>query len=132
MSGTRIFLLIAAVLFIPYGIFCFFVPGSLAEGAGVAATSGTGSTEIRAMYGGLQTAIGALALAGFLRGRFARSALLAIGFVCTGLFTARILGLAFDGGFSAYTGGALVLEALLVTVSFGLLKGMSDEPAAAG
>ena len=122
MQGARIFLGASVLLWLPYGIFCFFVPGQLADAAGVAATTGTGSTELRAMYGGLQAAIGALALAGFLRETLRPAALLAIGFMTGGLFVARLLGLAFDGDFSVYTGGALALEAFCVIAAFGLLR----------
>jgi hypothetical protein len=123
MSGARIFLGISVVVWLPYGIYCFLAPESLAEGAGVAFTNGTGRTELRAMYGGLQAAIGLLALAGFLKEQFTTAALLGIGFVAAGLLSTRLLGLALDGDFSAYTGGALGFEGLLVFFAFWLLRG---------
>lgn len=52
--GARIFVGIFGLFTIPYGLFCFLRPGFLDEFAGVAATS----VELRAMYGGLQTAFG--------------------------------------------------------------------------
>jgi hypothetical protein len=61
--AARIFLAFSALLWLPYGVYCFFDPGFLAGAAGVVSQSPTASTELRAMYGGLQTAIGALALA---------------------------------------------------------------------
>jgi hypothetical protein len=112
MSGARIFLGVSILIWLPYGLYCLMVPGALAESAGVLSTSQTGSTEIRAMYGGLQAAIGALALAGFLRANLSNAALLAIGFLSVGLFSARLLGLGLDGGLSTYTGGALAFEAV--------------------
>ena len=56
--ATRIFLLLSALLWLPYGIYCWLHPSALAEAAGVAFQSPTGSTELRAMYGGLQAALG--------------------------------------------------------------------------
>ena len=56
--GKRIFLLVSTLVWLPYGIYCFFAPGFLAGAAGVAALSPTGRTELRAMYGGLQAGIG--------------------------------------------------------------------------
>jgi hypothetical protein len=50
----RIFFALTALVWLPYGIFCFFQPGYLAQAAGVTATSATGTIELRAMYGGLQ------------------------------------------------------------------------------
>lgn len=126
MSGARIFLGISVLIWLPYGIYCFLVPGSLADSAGVVATSGTGSTELRAMYGGLQAAIGVLALAGFMRDRFVTPALMTIGLLTSGLFLTRLLGTVIDGDFSSYTGGVLVFEALIACSALWLLRGRSD------
>lgn len=112
--AARIFLAIVALVWLPYGIFCFIQPGFLQEAAGVSFTSPTGSTELRAMYGGLQAAVGVLALAGALRARLSPMALLALAVLCGGLGLARLLGAFIDGSFSAYTLSGLTLE-------FGLL-----------
>lgn len=129
MTGARIFLGLSVLLWIPYGIYCFVQPGALAEAAGVVSTSATGSTELRAMYGGLQVAIGSLALAGFLREKLVASALLAIAFLCGGLFSARLLGLFIDGGLSAYTGLGLAFEA--TSLFFALFLSRGGEASAA-
>jgi hypothetical protein len=107
---ARIFLTLSALIWLPYGLYCLLEPGSLAEIAGVAASTPTGTTELRAMYGGLQAAIGALALAGSLRERVRRSALVALTVLTAGLGSARLLGVWLDGGFSGYTGAGLGLE----------------------
>jgi hypothetical protein len=73
--AARIFLGLSALIWLPYGLYCLFQPGALAESAGVAFTSATGATELRATHGGLQAAIGAVALAGALRPALSRSAL---------------------------------------------------------
>ena len=49
--AARIFLALSALVWLLYGLYCLLVPGSLAEAAGVAATTPTGTTELRAMYG---------------------------------------------------------------------------------
>ncbi len=108
--AARVFLALSALIWLPYGIFCFFQPGSLEGAAGVGATTPTGTTELRAMYGGLQAAIGALALAGCLRAGARRTALVALTVLTAGLGSSRLLGLALDGDFSAYTGAGLGLE----------------------
>ena len=74
MDRTRIFLAANVLLWLPYGLYCLAAPGFLAETAGVAATTPTGSTELRAMYGGLQATIGALSLAACLRRDLQRAA----------------------------------------------------------
>jgi hypothetical protein len=120
--ATRIFLALSALLWLPYGVYCFAQPGSLAEAAGVAFQSPTGSTELRAMYGGLQIAIGALAGLAALRSALARSALLAIAFLTAGLGSARLLGVALDGGLSSYTAMGLGFEFTSAAVALVLLR----------
>ena len=110
MAFGRIVLVLSAVLWLPYGVYLCFHPGYLAEAAGVAFTSPTGSTEIRAMYGGLQTAVGILALIGCLSASLQRTALVALVVLCAGLGVTRLLGALADGGFSSYTNMALGFE----------------------
>lgn len=123
----RIFLAINVLVWLPYGIFCFFQPGYLNEATGLAIGSTTASTEVRAMYGGLQTAIGCFALAALVRRALARSVLLAIAFLSCGLATGRLGGILADGGISTYTATAFGFELLLACSSFYLL---SREPVA--
>jgi hypothetical protein len=107
---ARIFLGLSALLWLPYGLYCLLEPGSLDAAAGVTFRSATGSTELRAMYGGLQAALGVLAALAVVRPALVRPALVAFGFLTGGLATGRLLGVALDGGFSSYTAMALALE----------------------
>lgn len=109
MQG-RWFLALSALLWFPYGLFCFFAPTTLANGAGVIFTTATGATELRAMYGGLQAALGLLAFAGMQRENLRRPALVALFTVTAGLGMARLLGALSDGGWSGYTLMGLVFE----------------------
>jgi hypothetical protein len=120
--GARIFLGLFGLLSIPYGIFCFVRPGFLDGFAGVAATSATGTVELRAMYGGLQTAFGALALLGALRPAFAHTALLTTAFLCAGLGSFRLLGAMAAGEVSSYTGQGLVFELASTAIAIFLLR----------
>jgi len=126
--ATRIFLGLSALVWLPYGIFCFFQPGYLGEAAGVAIGSTTGSIEIRAMYGGLQAAIGLLALLALFRSDWLRPALVMLLFLPAGLGTARLLGALLDSEVSAYTGFALAFEFASVSAAAWLLR---STPAAA-
>ena len=107
---TRIFLLLSAALWGLYGVYCLLVPGSLHEAAGIVAVTPTGTTELRAMYGGLQSAVGLLALAGAVRGSLRRTALVALGALTLGLGSARLFGVFVDGHFTSYTGMGLGFE----------------------
>jgi hypothetical protein len=119
--AASIFLALSALLWFVYGVYCFAAPASLAEAAGVVSQSATGSTELRAMYGGLQAAIGLLAGGGALRISLQRPALVALGFLAAGLFASRLAGLAIDGGFTSYTGMALAFESVSAATAFALL-----------
>ena len=63
MSLTRAFLIFSVLLWLPYGLYLMFQPGYLSEIAGLQGATPTGITELRAMYGGLQAALGAFAVA---------------------------------------------------------------------
>ncbi len=110
MLAVRIFLGLSALIWIPYAIGCWIDPASLSEAANIAPTSATGTAELRAMYGGLQGALGLLALAGALRPALAKYALCALAVVCAGLGSARLGAAAIGGAFSSYTVMALGLE----------------------
>jgi hypothetical protein len=125
----RFILGISAPLWFLYGLYCFFVPGSLEDPAGVLATHGTGSAELRAMYGGLQAALGALCGFGFVNPAYRRTALTTLLFLTLGLGLARLGGALLDDGFSAYTGMAFAFEygtAGLVALA---LRGSEPTPA---
>jgi hypothetical protein len=126
----RIFLGLSALLWFPYGLYCFFDPAFLAGAAGVASTTPTGTIELRAMYGGLQVGIGALAALGAVRPTFARPALVALAFLCSGLFLARIVGAGWGGEFSSYTVSALGIEITSAALAL-LFLGRVSKPAAA-
>lgn len=108
---AKMFLGLQVLLFIPYGLYCLVNPGMLAGGAGVTATSVTGTIELQAMYGGLQVAVGVMCLMGLLRRRFEEVALYALLFIFAGLAVVRVsLGLT-RGDFSGYTVFAMSFEA---------------------
>lgn len=108
----------------PYGIFCFFQPTFLEQLAGVGATSTTGTVELRAMYGGLQTAFGALALLGALRPAVLQPALLTTAFLCAGLGLFRLLGAIAAAEVSSYTAMGLVFEVGSAAIAVSLLRGL--------
>ena len=71
------------------------------------------------MYGGLQAAIGALALAALLRPDLVKTALLTLAFLTGGLALARVLAAVTTADGSAYTIGAIGFETVsLVAASW--------------
>jgi hypothetical protein len=120
--GLKLFLGLSALVWFPYGLYCFFAPTALAGIAGVTFTTATGGTELRAMYGGLQAALGVLAAAGMQRASLTRPALITLATVTAGLGSARLLGALADGGWSAYTLMGLVFEVGSVLWATALLR----------
>jgi len=124
--AARIFLALTALVWLPYGIFCFFQPNYLAGAAGVTATTATGTIELRAMYGGLQAGIGAFALAAALRPRLVSPALVAGCFLFAGLAITRLFAAISIGELTSYTIFALGLEWGSTALAVWLLRGHSS------
>ena len=124
---TKIFLGLNALLFIGYGLLCLVWPSVVADQTGMALTTGVASAEVRAMYGGLQTAIGLLALLALLRPGTQAAVLLSLGFLFVGLASGRAIGILAVPDAGAYNTAAAVFEALFGILAFVLL---SRSPAA--
>ncbi len=115
MTPIRWFFLAETLVWLPYGIYLLLAPGALGEIAAISAASPTGTTELRAMYGGLQAALGVLCATALGLEGMRNPALTTLLFLATGLATARLYGLSADGGLSVYTGFAIVFEILTAT-----------------
>ena len=122
MQANRIYLAISVFIWLPYGLYCLFMPSYLDGAAGVVGATPTGTTEIRAMYGGLQASIGVMCAVALMRMEIARSAMTAMAFLLSGLFIARLIGFAMDGSGSEYTHGVLVFEGLYSAITIFLLR----------
>lgn len=129
---TKIYLGASVVVWLGYGAYCFVDPTAVEAAAGIAIASPVASTEVRAMYGGLQMAIGAMALAALLRPGLVRPALLCVAFLVTGLAVSRLLGAMIDGSFGQYTTGAIVFEALTAGCAIALLRNPTGGAAESG
>jgi hypothetical protein len=119
---ARIILGVFSVAWGGYGIFCFVSPEQLATIAGVTTQAAWGVTELRAMYGGVQMAIGASALLGAIRPAWTRWALQVQLLVFLGLVPARVLSAVMGGDSSSYTIGAISFEAVSLVVTLWLLR----------
>jgi len=117
--GMKIFLGLSVLLWLPYGVYCVINPGYLAGVAGVTASTPTGTTEIRAMYGGLQAALGVMSAFALIRPAYSHVAATALCFAMSGLFLARFIGFVLDASGSEYTYGALVFE-----LSYAMIAGL--------
>ena len=118
---ARIFLIVAGLMWLAYGIYMLLAPGALATTAGVGALNTTGTIELRAMYGGLEGGVGLLALWGAFAPRLRRAGLAALAFTCTGLGATRLITALLAGEFSLYTRQGLCLEIPLSLIAIWLL-----------
>jgi hypothetical protein len=121
--ALRMFLAAMAIVWLPYGLYCFLDPDALRSMAGIQATTPTARTELRAMYGGLQSAIGTLALLATIRPSLERPAVVMLASLLPGLGAARLLGVVMDGSWSAYTAMGLAFEVGGSLAAWGLLRG---------
>jgi len=99
---TQVFLVANSFFWLPWGFICLIWPGVWAgdviPGMDVFDLSGgVARTEVRAMYGGLQMAIGVFALVGAFRARHRESAFLFFLLGLTGLVLCRLAGMIAEG-----------------------------------
>ncbi|MAR90334.1 MAG: DUF4345 domain-containing protein [Pseudomonadota bacterium] len=131
MKLIKGFLLLNAVAWLFYGIYCLLQPALLTELTGMQITTPTAVTEVRAMYGGVQMAIGVVCLLALFNPGLLRPALVMLTFVMAGLALARTLGLLLDGSTTGYVLGAIAFEAVFAGLSGLCLRRVSHLPVAA-
>lgn len=99
---VQIFLIFNSLFWLPWGLVCLLKPevwsGQLIKGMDVFdLSSAVARTEVRAMYGGLQMAIGVFALVGAFVPRHRRSVLLFFVLGLFGLASCRFAGMVIEG-----------------------------------
>ena len=97
-----LFFALNALIWIPWGVICLFMPqawsGQVIPGMTVYDLSeAVARTEVRAMYGGLQIAIGLLALIAIFKPAHRATALLFYVMALCGLALSRMYGLLMEG-----------------------------------
>jgi hypothetical protein len=102
-----LFFALNGLVWLPWGIICLFAPqawsGQVIPGMEVFdLASATARTEVRAMYGGLQMAIGLLALIAIFRPRHRDTALLFYVLALGGLALSRMYGLVLENSESIF------------------------------
>ena len=63
----KIYFIIMVAVWLPWGIQCIFNISNITEIIGVSALNPNGTTDIRVMYGGVQTGVGLMALIAFFK-----------------------------------------------------------------
>jgi len=124
---TKVYLGASVLIWCGYGLACFVNPSILESAAGLRMDSAVARTEVRAMYGGLQMALGGMALVALFKPRFVQPTLFSVAFLVTGLALSRLLGALIDMSFAQYTYGAVVFELVTASCAIVLLRRVAAE-----
>lgn len=110
MKYIKPYLIFTLLVWLPWGLMCVFDITLISDVIGVAGITPSGNSDLRAMYGGFQTAVGLMAALALYDRRFVRSFLLALGFIAGCLALSRTYGLVVDDSGTVYTWGVLAYE----------------------
>jgi hypothetical protein len=125
MLFARIVLGLTAIMFGGHGAMCLLNPETIATESGIGLPSPGAATEVRAMYGGLEFALGAYFAASASRAQWAHNGIIVLVVAFSGLALARGAGLLMQAGADAYNVRAVVYEgmsAVLGLVALVLLR----------
>ena len=123
----RIFLIISVFIWLPYGLFCFFLPEFASLFNGVEPANETGLIEFRAIYGGLQSGMGLMTLYALYNSRLERPVLFMFIFLCGGMGLGRFMASDFSADVSFYTYMALILELATAAIALWVLSDAQDK-----
>ncbi len=108
----------SSLLFISYGLACFYDPSIAASNAGLVMEGSSAFAEIGAMYGGLQMGFGLFCLIAVINSNYYRAGILAlfivIGFVGVTRLISQIIG---SDEWTSYTVGALIYELATMVIT---------------
>ena len=121
---TRVVLWLGGLGFLGFGVAFLVQPLETLAAAGLSLRGDVAATEIRAFYGGLEIALGALLIAADLRGRRREGLILSLASY-GGIGAARLLGIVLAGGASPFLWFALATEGTLAGLSAAALRGTS-------
>lgn len=128
MVWARLYLALSGLLLAVYGIACLLNPQLVAQLTGLIIATPTALTEVRAMYGGLELALGVYFLCTAALAETTRQGLFCLLLCLGGLALARAVGMLIDGGDNGYNAGALAYEAIsaiLALIALLALRGRS-------
>ncbi len=110
MKYIRPYCLLHALIWLPWGLLCIVDIRLIENIIAVSSAVPHGQTDIRAMYGGVQSAMGLMALLACIKPRYFSQFVFALAFIAGGLALSRTFGLFVDGSYGLYTGAVLAYE----------------------
>jgi hypothetical protein len=98
-------------VWLPWGLICIFDLATIQNIIGVTSVNASGSTDVRVMYGGVQTAMGLMAARALYDQRHFETFLHALAIMGCTMALSRTIGLILDGSSTFYTWAVLLYEA---------------------
>ena len=105
------YLIFNVAVWLPWGLICIFDLATIQNIIGVTSVTASGSTDVRVMYGGVQTAMGLMAARALYAQRHFETFLHALAIMGCTMALSRTIGLIIDGSSTFYTWGVLLYEA---------------------
>lgn len=121
---ARITLWLGGLGFLGFGLAFLVAPLQTMAAAGLVLQGDLAATELRAFYGGLEVALGALLIAADLRPGARRHGLVLSLASYGSIGAARLLGIVLAGSATPFLWGALATEATLALLSALALRGL--------
>jgi len=121
MRWIPLYLWFNGLVFAGYGLACLVMPALPAGYAGLGLETTSGTVEVVAMYGGLQTGFGVMLMLGARDPSRREVVLLAVACVVGGLALARLFGMAVHGP-SPYNLGAVAYETTTAVLALVALR----------
>ncbi len=110
MKYIKPYLIFTLLIWLPWGLVCIFNTTVIAEIIGVTSVTASGNSDLRAMYGGVQTAVGLMAALALYNTRLFPNLLFTLAFLGSCLAFSRSYGLSVDNSGSVYTWGVVAYE----------------------
>lgn len=126
MKYAKPYLIFTVLVWLPWGLMCVFDLTLIADIIGVSGITASGKSDLRAMYGGVQTAVGLIAALALYDTRFFPNLLFTLAFVGSCLALSRSYGLFVDDSSTAYTWGVMAYEYFAAISSLVWLRMLSS------
>ena len=111
MKYIQPYLIFNCIVWLPWGLICIFDTSQINNIIGVSGRDAMANTDLRAMYGGFQFAVGLMAAYALYNRRHFTHFVFALAFLGSCMALGRSYGLIADGGGTVYTWGVLSFEA---------------------
>jgi hypothetical protein len=122
MNAPRVVLMLSGAILLAIGVAFLLAPVAMMQSVEIAIASPLARGDVRAVYGGMEVALGALLLLAGQRSDRVRPGLFAAGVLFTGMASGRLLGVLLDGAPPPFGWFLLLLEAGGAVINFAMAR----------